>query len=463
MNTPIFNFVNDYINKDVSRLHMPGHKGHVFLGCEPYDITEVTGADVLSIACGIIKESEENATKLFGTAHTFYSAEGSSLAIRTMLSLLLSDWKSGVNNPDNLNEFCSNTYSRRPRPYILAARNVHKSFVYGCALLDLDVEWLYPDDFKSLCSCAVTADSLDQTLSNAVVKPIAVYLTSPDYLGFVQDIEGIAKVCDKWKIPLLVDNAHGAYTKFLSPSRHPIDLGATMCSDSAHKTLPVLTGGAYLHISKKAPTSYVELARNAMAVFASTSPSYLILQSLDLCNQYLDDCYGDKLNNCIEKVHQLKSLLKEKGFAAESSEPLKLVIDTLKSGYTGEELNKLLRDFQIEAEFADPEYLVMMFTPENTERDYNRIREAFSAIPMKPEKPKPSFALEKPVSICSIRDAVFAQRETIPTESAEGRVSASPSVSCPPAIPIVVSGEIISKQAVQLFDYYGIETVEVIK
>ena len=449
MKTPICDFITKYIAKDMSRLHMPGHKGKPILGCEPYDITEVTGADVLSSACGIIEESENNATKLFGTAHTFYSTEGSSLAIRTMLSLVLSDW----NKEDNISK----------RPYILAARNVHKSFIYGCALLDLDVEWLYPDDFKSLCSCEVSAATLDKLLSEAVTMPVAVYLTSPDYLGFMQDIESIATVCDKWNVPLLVDNAHGAYTRFLNPSTHPMDLGATMCADSAHKTLPVLTGGAYLHISKKAPASHVELARNAMAVFASTSPSYLIMQSMDLCNQYLDDNYGKKLNDCIGKVDELKTFLHAKGFSIEPSEPLKLVIDTLKAGYTGEELNELLRSYQIESEFADPEYLVMMFTPEITDRDYERIRTAFSNIPIRSCLNKPIFHMEKATKRCSIREAVFGRRTTIPTTEAVGQISASPSVSCPPAIPIVVSGEEITEEAVRLFKYYGIDTVEVIK
>ncbi|MBE5956990.1 MAG: amino acid decarboxylase [Lachnospiraceae bacterium] len=462
MNTPIYDFVNEYREKKISRLHMPGHKGKAFLGCEPYDITEIAGADVLSNACGIIEESEKNASELFGTAHTFFSTEGSSLAIKTMLSLVMSD-------RDSSGYSCSNdkdipcTFSLRRRPFILAARNVHKSFIYGCALLDLDVEWLYPDDFKSLCNCKVSAASLDQLLSKAVVMPVAVYLTSPDYLGFVQDIEEIAKVCVKYGVPLLVDNAHGAYTKFLNPSRHPIDLGAAMCCDSAHKTLPVLTGGAYLHISKKAPASYTELARNAMAVFASTSPSYLILQSLDLCNRYLMDLYREKLNTCIEKVDAIKGFLHDRGFVIEPSEPLKLVIDTLKSGYRGEELNELLRKYQIESEFADPEYLVMMFTPEITERDYERIRTALSNVPTRSCLSKPIFHPEKAISRCSIREAVFGRRTTIPTAEAIGHISASPSVSCPPAIPIVISGEIITKEAVRLFEYYGIDSVEVLK
>ena len=115
---------------------------------------------------------------------------------------------------------------------------------------------------------------------------MAFYLTSPDYLGGMQDIAALSAVCDAHGVPLLVDNAHGAYLRFLpGGSRHPIDLGAAACCDSGHKTLPVLTGGAYLHLGPKAPVQEESTVRSALALFGSTSPSYLILQSLDACNR----------------------------------------------------------------------------------------------------------------------------------------------------------------------------------
>ena len=304
MKTPIFDFVKRYRETEVSRFHMPGHKGNGFLGCESMDITEITGADVLYHADGIIAESEENATALFGTAHTFYSAEGSTLAIKAMLKLATAD--------------CEEAH-----PLILAGRNAHKAFIYGAALLDLDVEWLYPAEESHLCACEITPAMLRAKLAEMTRKPCAVYITSPDYLGHMADIAGISAVCRAFGVPLLVDNAHGAYLKFLTPSCHPIDLGATMCCDSAHKTLPVLTGGAYLHVAKDAPRSYLADARNALSLFASTSPSYLILQSLDLCNAYLADHYEKKLADMVEHLTRTKNALTDLGFAPEESEPLK--------------------------------------------------------------------------------------------------------------------------------------------
>ena len=170
---------------------------------------------------------------------------------------------------------------------VVAARNVHRSFVYAAALLDFEIVWLWPECSTSLCGCPVSAETLERTLATLPAPPAAVYLTSPDYLGSVADISALAEVCRKHGTLLAVDNAHGAYLRFLEPSCHPLDLGADLCCDSAHKTLPVLTGGAYLHISRAAPVSLRENAKTAMAMFGSTSPSYLTLASLDLCNRYL--------------------------------------------------------------------------------------------------------------------------------------------------------------------------------
>ena len=250
MNTPIIDFVKEYEQKNMARFHMPGHKGKNFLGVEMYDITEIDGADVLGTADGIIAESENNASVLFGTGHTYYTTQGSTTAICAMLALV-----------------------KKQNGIILAARNVHKAFVHACALLDMDVQWLMDSGASTVLKCEVTAKTVEDKINSMAQKPVAVYLTSPDYLGNIQDIPQISKVCSKHNIPLLVDNAHGAYLGFLETSLHPIHLGATVCCDSAHKTLPVLTGGAYLHISKDAPKELIDNARASLALFSSTSPS----------------------------------------------------------------------------------------------------------------------------------------------------------------------------------------------
>ena len=444
MNTPIADFVRGYEKKNMARLHMPGHKGKTFLGCEGYDITEVSGADALYEADGIIAESEGNATELFGTERTVFSTEGSSQCIRAMLYLALMNRKS------------------KKRPTVVAARNVHKSFVYAAALLDLDVIWLYPEgDMRSLCSCKISDTQLKEVLSQLEEPPIAVYVTSPDYLGGQLDIKALAEVCHTNNTILAVDNAHGSYLHFTEKKNHPIDLGADICCDSAHKTLPVLTGGAYLQINKNAPKEFAEHAKQAMALFGSTSPSYLTLCSLDLCNQYLADDYEEKVRTCINKIDNLKERLRCQGWKVEDTEPLKLTV-AVPGNITGQQLADQLRANQMECEFADPEFVVCMFTPEIEESVYDKIADAFANNEMLYAYKTPLQAA-KGIQMCSIREAIFAKHETVALDEALGRICGTPTVSCPPAIPIVVSGEEVSEAAIELFRHYGIENLDVIK
>lgn len=438
MKTPIADFVKRYAKSDFSRFHMPGHKGETFLGPESLDITEITGADVLFSADGIIAESEKNAASLFGTAHTFYSAGGSTSAICAMLAL------AGGKK-------------------ILAARNVHKAFINACALLDYEVEWLMPEDFSGIIKCEGSPQMVEKSIISADEKPSAVYLTSPDYLGNIQDISGISAVCKKHGVPLLVDNAHGAYLGFLENSMHPIHLGADACCDSAHKTLPVLTGGAYLHISENAPESFAKNARSRLALFSSTSPSYLILQSLDLCNKYLADGFKDKLAQTIKKVDEIKDFAIKKGIVILPSEPLKIVIDAYQTGWTGGEMHSYFRVNKIEPEFCDEHYVVLMVSPSNSDRDMDRLVSAFDGmvygVPFEKRIPPLPIAKQK----MSIRNAVLSPSERVSTSSAIGRICAAPTVSCPPAVPIAISGEEITEDVAKLFEFYGINEIEVVK
>ncbi len=207
MKTPIYDFVSDYIAKNGARLHMPGHKSRISLGAEPRDITEICGADSLFEADGIIAESEKNASNLFDTKRTVYSCEKlrrSRLRLCCILAAI---------NRENKSE----------RPVFVAARNVHRAFVYASAELDADVVWLTSKDNLSLCSCKISAEDLKETLSKQKVKPAAVYITSPDYLGNTADIAALSQIAHSFGVPLLCDNAHGAYLHFLREKCHPME------------------------------------------------------------------------------------------------------------------------------------------------------------------------------------------------------------------------------------------------
>ncbi len=444
MDTPIADFVRSYAASGTARFHMPGHKGKGPLGCEALDITEIAGADSLYEAEGIIAKSEENARSLFGTGRTLYSTEGSSQCIRAMLQLILQNRKPGA------------------APVILAARNVHKAFIYAAALLDFRPEWLWPEGGSgSLMGCPISPRGVAAAMDALPEPPVAVYITSPDYLGNLADIEAIADVVHERGSILAVDNAHGAYLRFLEHSRHPIDLGADICCDSAHKTLPVLTGGAYLHISKNAPESFGKNARQALALFGSTSPSYLTMASLDMCNAYLAGDYRRELADTVERIMELKTELKIRGWGVEPSDPLRLVI-AAPEGSSGLELAEKLRKMGMECEHADREFMVLMFTPDNNVTELKHLKDTLGEAPALPTKMRP-LPLAKGERALSIRQAILAPQESVSVSEALGRICGTPTVSCPPAVPIAVSGEKISREAVELFEHYGMETVEVVK
>ncbi len=444
MNTPIVDFLKGYQLEGMARFHMPGHKGKGFLG-EQYDITEIEGADDLYHPTGIIAEAEATATGLFGTRKTCWGTEGSSQCVKAMLYLAVTCRREGT------------------APVVLAGRNVHKSFVQAAALVDFDAEWLWPEgENASLCACPITAQGLEAALSAMDTPPCAVYVTSPDYLGNMLDIRALADVAHRHDTILLVDNAHGAYLKLLRPSQHPMDLGADLCCDSAHKTLPVLTGGAYLHVGKNAPASIEDGAKEAMALFGSTSPSYLTMASLDLCNVWLAGEGPRRIRTAAQALAELKERLTAKGWPLTGDEPLKLTLDASAAGWTGPALANLLRVGGVEPEYADPDDVVLMASGGTTREDMKRLSDALSAG--KPGRgarrfPPPA----KAERAMSIRRAMLAPGEKVAVDAALGRVCAAPTVSCPPAVPIAMAGEVITPAAVEVMRFDGVESCRVVK
>lgn len=432
MNTPIHDFLNQYEKSNTIRLHMPGHKGKY----HSHDITEISGADSLFEASGIIAESEKNTSKLYGTKATFFSTAGSTLSIQSMLFIM-----------------------KKENRKIYAIRNVHRSFLNACILLDLSVNWIYPTYDNTIISGEVSIKSIEEKLSKDSSKK-ALYITSPDYYGMVADIKSISEVCKKYDTTLLVDNAHGTLLNFTEENLHPIHCGADLCSDSPHKMLPVLTGGGYLHIGNP---KYVDMGKFAMSFFGSTSPSYLIMESLDLCNEYISTNLKSDLYRVIHNIESLKSKFRYKFTFANSQEKLHLTFLTWKDGFYGTQLAEKLREFNIECEYADYQSLVLLFSPIDTQEIFDKLSYALEKIQLdKVNFNNKILHLNELQSAMSMKDAVFSNTEIIQVDKSIGRVCAEVKVPCPPAIPIVVSGEIISKNSVDVLKNYGINKISVV-
>ena len=439
MTTPIIDFLHSYEKNISLRLHMPGHKGkfwiHPLAECHLMDITEVKGADSLYEAEGIIAESERNAAENFSVKHTFYSAGGSTLGIQTMLSAVVGE-----------------------KGKIVAARNTHRAFVNTCALIDADVIWVTGEN-ADVISSSVTPSDIEKVLSEE--KDVsAVYITSPDYYGRIADIKGISEVCKKYNVPLIVDNAHGSHLAFLDENQHPITLGADICCDSAHKTLPVLTGGAYIHTNSD---EYASLIKEKQSLYGSSSPSYLILASLDYCNFTLSESGRSLMQMQSENMEKLKSRLSPV-WSFIGDDVLHLTVEAYKAGLSGNDLAERLRENGIECEYCDEYYITFLFSLMSDEEDYNALAEAMEKI-IQPKilirKDETHFIL--PEKAMSIRKATFSESEKISVDDAEGRVCAHNITHCPPCIPIVVAGEVVDKNSVNILKRYSISEINVVK
>lgn len=442
METPVYDFLRKYAASGTLRAHMPGHKGSaVSPELEELfrlDITEIKGADSLFEADGIIARSERNTSMLYGSAATVFSAGGSTLCIQAMLAIMKQE-------------------NRR----VIAARNVHRAFLNAAALLGLDVQWLMPAYSGGILSGELQLTDVEAALA-ASTTPACLYVTSPDYTGRLADTAALSELCHRYGARLLVDNAHGAHLAFFEENIHPIALGADLCCDSAHKMLPALTGAAFLHTSR---AEYAPMLKQAMSFFGSTSPSYLIMASLDVCNRYLDEQIRDDIRKALPKTAELRNAFAGRLIFADG-EPFHITIRAAESGFNGTELAELLRSNGVECEYADAELLVLLMSPFSDISDYERLRAALGSavsgasrsskrtVNIKPKLPKMALA---------IREAAFAPAEEIAVENAEGRICASVKVPCPPAVPIAVSGEIIDRDCIEIFKAYGIKTVLAVK
>ena len=331
-----------------SSFHTPGHKGNFFKSRDllGLDFTELPLTDSLYEAVGIIAEAEKNIEKLYNSKRSLISCGGNTLCIQTMLRL-------ASGNGGN----------------IICDRVLHRSAVSAMALLDINPVWIRRDFGKeSLLAEKINMESLKKHLSSNKSFN-AFYTTSPSYYGILQDIKEISDLCAAHSVPVLVDNAHGSHLMFTSKNLHPVANGASLCADSAHKTLPVLTGGAWLHINDD---KFIKGAKNAMALFGSTSPSYPIMASMDICLSWLASYAEKEFLNLESRVKNIKSIARDVGIYVpndEISDPVRIVLGTWKIGYSGYEFREYLYKYKIEPEMCDEKYVILIATPFNTKED----------------------------------------------------------------------------------------------
>lgn len=448
-NAPLYEAIKKYNGQNLSRFHTPGHKAtqnspfyDVFGDALAYDVTELPQTDSLFDAEGAIFQAEEAAAAHFGVKHTLFSAGGATLCIQAMLRLV---------------QKCGNK--------LICARNVHRSVVNTMALLGIDPVWVYPTQLKNSELPGFISVQDIQNLLALHPDASAVFITSPDYYGIMSDIKGIANACKKYDVPLLVDNAHGSHLFYVGDgSLHPARLGAAMTCDSAHKTLPVLTGGAYLQINSE-QFSYRE-AKDAMSLFGSTSPSFLIMLSLDLARAWLEHNGKAAYNELCGNVYDIKALCLQKGFdfvKEPYSDPARLTLNFGKIGLSGQQANVMLLKYDISSEMHDNSHVVLLPSPFNKKMDFDRLKSFIKNLEVKQPIKIDNFIYSKQQAAMTLRDAVFSQNELIPVEQAISRIAAECRIPCPPGVPVIMPGEIISSETVNNLKNYGVYNIKVVK
>ncbi len=442
--TPLYSALVQHHRLGRSAFHTPGHSGKeisFLAGLLQLDVTELPDTDSLFEAEHVILQAEQHAAQVFGTTRTLFSAGGCTLCIQAMLRLVSAD---------------------SSKKTIVTDRILHRSAVNAMALLDLNPVWLLPRaDAGSGFPGRIHPDDVEAFLKQ-YQDAAAVYITSPDYFGVLADIKKISEVCRRYQVPLLVDNAHGSHLFLMPENLHPIHLGADMTACSAHKTLPVLTGGAFLNIVSD---TYVHNAKDAMALFGSTSPSYPIMASLDLCMRWAETKGKAAYSQLQKRVLKIKELAVEKGIVIPTgaTDPVRITLQTASLGITGEEAAEIFRTYLVEPEYADDGNLVLIATPFHTEQDFLRVEKAIQALPNKRPVTLNAVLPPLPNSVMSVRQAVFSPWEEINLEDSIGRIAATTACPCPPGIPVVMPGEMITEEIAMFLKKYRFLTIKVVK
>lgn len=446
--TPLYNAVVKYNSLNMVSFHTPGHKGTKSIlpaDLLELDLTELEATDNLMAPTGPILSAERNAARLFGSKVTFFSAGGCTPCVQAMLKLTVP---------------CGGK--------VIASRVLHCSAINAMAMLDLSPVFVWPkaQKFGSLFPGQVQADDVKKAL---IAHPDAacVYVTSPNYYGEMADIAQISCVCREHDIPLVVDNAHGAHLGFVGEGLHPLENGADITADSAHKTLPVMTGGAFLHIANE---KYIDHARAAMAMFSSTSPSYPVIVSLDACCGYLKQKGHEEFKRAMAAVERIKSIVRDRGMALPegSCDPMRITIGTAEAGLSGHEAANYLRSAGLEPEFAEEAAVVLIATTMNSHEDFAKLECAVKSMPLsgvKLETPGLSGLCNRGGRlICRIRRAALeSEKRCSSVKDAEGEIAAETVSSCPPGIPVVIPGEEITKSIIKILMECGISNIYVLQ
>lgn len=442
-----------YEKSDYYGFHMPGHKRNLDITQAnlPYgiDITEIEGFDNLHHAEEIIMEAEVRAASMYHAEETHYLINGSTVGI---LSAVMGCTKKGGK--------------------ILMARNCHKSVYHAVFLNELRPVYIYPEFDETMeLNMAVSPEKIERLLEEH--KEVqAVVLTSPTYDGVLSDIERISEIVHQKKIPLIVDEAHGAHFGF-----HPYfpenanTKGADVVIHSLHKTLPALTQTALIHLNGTRIDR--RKIRNYLHIFQTSSPSYVLMASMDECLRMVaeqgDVLFETYVKNLESKRGELKKLKHIRLMETEEFDRSKLVLsvkDTILKKenrvFTGKMLyERLLLEYHLQMEMAAGSYVIAMTSIGDTKEGMDRLLSALFEIDEELEKnseEEKRYYLPRQEQVLTSFEVEGMRRmenvKSLSWKESAGFISMEYAYLYPPGIPLIVPGERITKEtAAMLVDY----------
>ncbi len=443
MKETLFEALKKY-NTSMLPMHMPGHKRNLSLSgdtgylealCAECDITEVEGFDNLAEPEGVLRLLKERIARLWNSEDAYPLVNGSTCGI------------------------LAGIYAAVPQGgKVIMARNCHKSVYNGVQLVNAECVFLQPeqDPYTGIYGC-MTPEAVEETLEMASDVDLII-VTSPTYEGIISDVEGICKVAHKYGIPVLVDSAHGAHLGFGNFPKGATQCGADLVVHSLHKTLPCLTQTAVLHRNGEIISK--EDLQAAVNVFQTSSPSYLLLASIDGCVRMLEEraeelalTWEQLLEAFYDKMKALRNLsvVQEEIVRYPARDSGKIVIRTVGTDLTGTGLTELLRDeYRIELEMAAEQYAIAMTGMGDTKESLHRLAEALLEIDERCHagEIKELGIQSAPRMRMTIGDAMRANKKEYTIEEAVGHIAAEHVWAYPPGIPVVVAGEEITEKTI---------------
>lgn len=409
--------IDDYLKENIYPFHMPGHKRLKLLNPKlgyGRDFTEIDGLDNLNDPKEVFVEMEKKISEIYEVKDAIISTNGSTSGILASIRAV---------SKDNKN--------------ILIQRSSHKAVYNACLINKLKVDYIgvKTNDLGAIVD--ISYSDLEKKLK--IKNYSAVVITSPSYEGYILDLEKIYNLCHKYKTKVILDMAHGSHLFLTGEYKNTFDIGIT----SFHKNLPALTPGAAVLINDE---ELIKDLRFALAIFQTSSPSYLILQSIDYILENIEDMesLNKKLSKNLDNLYKLnfKNL---KLIDSRNKDKSKILISTKNTNINGKELGNLLKEEKIEIEMAYPSYVLLIASLYDTYEGFERLKNALVKIDqgLKPAENHYNFTYTKPKKIYEIYQAIDMDAKMIKLNQAEGKIAADFTYAYPPGIPILGPGELI--------------------